>query len=129
MTDSLLGKVKNWLDETLLGFKRRGINKTERLTPVLRFLDVKFIQYDTVVFIKHDADIVKKLKETGFIQEDRCRYTGSSFTLFWEEFVLELEVVQVSEWEELRRCINISNSTNFFDLNVIREAMNSEANI
>ena len=119
----MLNNLKNWYNETLLGIKRRDINKPDRLNPMLLMTHAEHIRYDRIVFIKFDSKVVDELKAVGFVQEDRCRYQGSSYTLFWDQFVIELEVVQPSEWPDLVRCVNISNATNYFDLNVIRSAL------
>ena len=115
----LISKFK----EVVLNYNRRGKNKAYHLGPVLPFIGTQYIKYDTLVFILSDDQAIASLKEKGFVAENRCRYKNSEFTLFWAEFKLEFEVVKPEEWDDLRRCVNLSNTTSYFNLDKIYDAL------
>lgn len=114
--------------EWLINFRRRGVNKSEKLGPMLDLLsiDTKYSRYDKVIFVLFDSSVIAKLERIGFVREDRCRYRNSSFTMYCQKHNIVFEIVQKNEWPDLVRCIHISNVTGYFNLNDIHDALYQE---
>ena len=126
---SLTTSFLQYFDECLIKFKRRNTNKTERLAPMLKILCAEHVMFGHNVFVRHDSAVMERLKRSGFKREEgRCIFGRSAHTMFWDEFLIELEIVQECDWEDLHICINISSVTDYYNLNAIDQVLHHTQN-
>jgi hypothetical protein len=122
----ILSGLVDLMHSSVKKVKRRGLNKSERLGPLLRFIDATIIDFHPTIFVLQTDDLVARLTQAGFKIENNIRFRHSANTMYWEEFNIELELVDALNWDILRRCINVSHATSSYLLNPICDAIQFE---
>jgi hypothetical protein len=116
----LIYSVRDKFTDLCTSFKRRKTNKPSLINPILRFLPTEYVTYDRTVFVCDNQSAIAQLKEVGFVIENgRAKFKESLYTMYWDEFKLEVEVVPQQKWTLLKKCVTLSNTTSYFNINVL----------
>lgn len=107
-------------------FHRRNKNNKERVKMCLEFLDGQTVIYDKTIFLRdndHDSEL---LQRKGFVQEQNTIFDLSTHTMFWEKYMIEIEIVSPANWRDLKKCIDIAELTSYFNINNILKTLTKE---